>query len=151
MKFILGFLFFLSVIGLSLYGFKYSIEGQKKQIKRALTPPPNLSIETIQGKHLPTQKIVDDDTLLGIDHNHNGIRDDIELKIFETYKNPIKRAILLQSSRAHQRMLTDPYLLRNAKYWEKSSSKYIDCIGYLYENKKIQKMDRNIVQTVSEW
>jgi len=88
LKYILGFLLFLSAIGLSIYGFKSHIEKQKEYIKRALTTPPNLSIETILGKNLPTQKIVDDDSLLGIDNNHNEIRDDIELKIFAAFKTP---------------------------------------------------------------
>ena len=150
MKYILGFLLFLSAIGLSIYGFKSHIEKQKEYIKRALTTPPNLSIETILGKNLPTQKIVDDDSLLGIDNNHNEIRDDIELKIFAAFKTPIQRAIFLQSFRAEQRMLTDPYLIKNAKIWAKATDEVLGCIGYLHEYKNIP-LNKKVANTILSW
>jgi hypothetical protein len=52
---------------------------------------------------------VNDSTLLGIDSNDNGVRDDVERWIYEKYKDkhPIHIDIAMQAGRAWQRVLED--------------------------------------------
>jgi len=70
-------------------------------------------------------------TLLGIDVNNNGVRDDVERWIYETYKEPIEIGIFMQSSRAYQKVIVDP-----SKAHE--TTKYIDnsysCTKYILNN-----------------
>lgn len=47
-------------------------------------------------------------TLLGIDSNNNGVRDDVERWIYLSYKEPIERGIFMQSARAYQKVIVDP-------------------------------------------
>ena len=47
-------------------------------------------------------------TLLGVDVNDNGVRDDVERWIYETYDHPIERGIFMQTSRAYSSLLTAP-------------------------------------------
>ncbi|MCF6330792.1 MAG: hypothetical protein L3I99_04515 [Sulfurimonas sp.] len=66
----------------------------------------------INGHTLPPvpDKILNDSTLLGIDSNDNGVRDDVEIWIYETYqdKHPIHIDIAMQAGRAWQKVLEDP-------------------------------------------
>ncbi len=58
----------------------------------------------VNGHRLPPEpdKALNDTTLLGIDTNNNGIRDDVERWIYETYKHPIERAVFIQLAKALQ-------------------------------------------------
>ncbi len=64
----------------------------------------------INGHTLPPKPdtTVNDSTLLGIDTNNNGVRDDVERWIYETYDHPIERGIFMQSARAYQKVIVDP-------------------------------------------
>jgi hypothetical protein len=66
----------------------------------------------IHGHRLPPEPDpkVNNATLLGIDSNHNGVRDDVERWIYETYqeKHPIYTDILIQAAKAWQIILKDP-------------------------------------------
>ncbi len=66
----------------------------------------------INGHRLPPEpnKTLNDSTLLGIDINNNGVRDDVERWIYETYKDkhPIHIDIAMQAGRAWQKVLEDP-------------------------------------------
>ncbi len=66
----------------------------------------------INGHKLPPEpnKTLNDSTLLGIDVNNNGVRDDVERWIYETYKDkhPIHIDIAMQAGRAWQKVLEDP-------------------------------------------
>lgn len=63
-----------------------------------------LTLDDVMGKNLPPDPGVNaDKTIEGIDANHNGIRDDVELAIFKEYPNSAKtRAVLLQYALALQ-------------------------------------------------
>jgi len=63
--------------------------------------------EIINGYALPPEPDpkVNNSTLLGIDSNNNGVRDDVERWIYKHYKNPIEIAILMQSARANTSLL----------------------------------------------
>jgi len=65
----------------------------------------------VNGHTLPPEpdKATNDSTLLGIDVNDNGVRDDVERWIYERYKDehPIMIPLKMQLSRAHQKIIVD--------------------------------------------
>jgi hypothetical protein len=73
----------------------------------------NVTVDKIiHGHRLPPEPDpkINNSTLLGIDSNHNGVRDDVERWIYETYKDkhPIYIDIAMQSGKAWQKVLEDP-------------------------------------------
>ena len=64
----------------------------------------------VDGHVLPPEPdpVVNNATLLGIDVNHNGVRDDVERWIYKTYDHPIERGIFMQSARAYNKVIVDP-------------------------------------------
>jgi len=66
----------------------------------------------VNGHVLPPEpeKALNDSTLLGIDSNNNGVRDDVERWIYETYKDkhPIHVDIGMQAGRAYKQVLETP-------------------------------------------
>ncbi len=75
----------------------------------------------VNGHVLPPEPdpAVNNATLLGVDVNDNGVRDDVERWIYETYSHPIERGIFMQSSRAYNKVIVDPSRA-------KETTKYID-------------------------
>ncbi len=72
----------------------------------------NKSQEIINGHDLPPKPdpVLNNSTLLGIDVNNNGVRDDVERWIVETYKDkhPIHIDIAMQAARAYKLVLETP-------------------------------------------
>jgi len=71
----------------------------------------NLTIAwVVNGHTLPPEPdpTVNNSTLLGVDTNDNGVRDDVERYIYQNYEQPIKRGIFMQTSRAYNSLLTAP-------------------------------------------
>ncbi|GIT98856.1 hypothetical protein [Sulfurovum sp. TSL1] len=72
----------------------------------------NTYSETINGHTLPPEPDpkINNSTLLGIDSNNNGVRDDVERWIYETYKDehPIHIDIAMQAGRAYKKVLETP-------------------------------------------
>ncbi len=68
--------------------------------------------ETINGHTLPPEPDpkINNATLLGIDSNNNGVRDDVERWIYKTYKDkhPIHIDIAMQAARAYKKVLETP-------------------------------------------
>ena len=68
--------------------------------------------ELIEGHLLPHEPQDPDATLLGVDENNNGIRDEVERWIYKdmpTYHHPeIERVIAMQKAKAYQMALVDP-------------------------------------------
>ena len=97
---------------------------------------------TVNGHVLPPEPdpMLNDATLLGVDSNNDGVRDDIERKVYATYPKAIQRAVMMQAFRAEQKMLADPDMVVNARKWAKEDIKAIDCQGYLEEYKNISEM-----------
>ena len=66
----------------------------------------------INGHTLPPEPDpkINNSTLLGIDSNNNGVRDDVEIWIYETYKDkhPIYIDIAMQAGRAYKMVLEHP-------------------------------------------
>ena len=71
-----------------------------------------LTLDDVMGKNLPPDPGAEaDKTIAGIDANHNGIRDDVELAIFKEYPNSAKtRAVLLQYALALQMDTIQPFV-----------------------------------------
>ena len=61
-------------------------------------------IWVVNGHTLPPEpnEVLNNATLLGIDSNNNGVRDDVERWIYETYGHPIERAVFIQLAKALQ-------------------------------------------------
>lgn len=95
----------------------------------------------VNGHRLPPEpdKVLNDSTLLGIDSNNNGVRDDVERWIYQTYDHPIERGIFMQSARAYQKVIVDPSRAHE-------TTVYIDdvssCTGY-WKYWKVLFKDRN--------
>ncbi len=87
--------------------------------------------EEINGYQLPPEpdKQLNNSTLLGIDTNDNGIRDDIERKIIIDYVKPIEIELMLSYVKVHQEMLNDP--VDSAANSQKKMQKVRDCRMYL--------------------
>jgi len=84
----------------------------------------------VDGHVLPPEPdpVVNNATLLGVDVNHNGVRDDVERWIYKTYKHPIERGIFMQSSRAYNLVIVAPSRAHETK---KYSDNAISCLKYL--------------------
>ncbi|SFV56659.1 hypothetical protein MNB_SM-4-74 [hydrothermal vent metagenome] len=92
--------------------------------------------QNINGHKLPPipNKTLNDSTLLGIDLNNNGVRDDVERKIYLTYDKKINQKLMMQAAKTDQAMLADPDLIKNAYDWEEPYRKSAGCENYLFDN-----------------
>ncbi|WP_345971852.1 hypothetical protein [Sulfurimonas diazotrophicus] len=67
-------------------------------------------VEIVDGHTLPPDPgEAGKETLLGIDSNHDGVRDDVERWIYKTYEHPIERGLFMQNARAYQKVIMEPY------------------------------------------
>src|SRR3990167_6987221 len=89
---------------LVIYRMFYLRSERKTQEQVAKIHATKLTLDDVMGKDLPPPPGADaDKTIQGIDANHNGIRDDVELAIFKEYPDSAKtRAVLLQYALALQ-------------------------------------------------
>ena len=104
-----------------------------------------LNAETINGYVLPPEPdpVVNNSTLLGIDFNNNGVRDDVERKVIETYKEPIKIELMMSRAKVSQEILANPVGL--AIEHSKKMSRILSCQMYLKrQNIKIQDASKSI-------
>ena len=92
-------------------------------------------IWVVNGHTLPPEPdpAVNNSTLLGVDVNNNGVRDDVERWIYKTYKDkhPIHIDIAMQAGRAYSQLLKSP--LKNvsqAKIMHKKCVAPIACKAY---------------------
>ena len=87
--------------------------------------------EVINGHTLPPEPdpVANNATLLGIDVNDNGVRDDVERWIYKTYKDkhPIHIDIAMQAARGYKLVLEHP---EKAKLIHDIVSAPIFCEGY---------------------
>ncbi|WP_345975308.1 hypothetical protein [Sulfurimonas sp. HSL3-7] len=83
----------------------------------------------INGHKLPPEpdETINNSTLLGIDSNNNGVRDDVERWIFAEYDHPIVQAVAMQNARAFQIILVDP---SKARETDKLMENQTDCQSY---------------------
>ena len=85
----------------------------------------------VNGHRLPPEpdKALNDATLEGIDSNSNGVRDDVERKIYEKYPKKLHRALLMNRAKFYQQTMIQS--IDNAKEVVKFSIKAINCQIYL--------------------
>ncbi|OQX58013.1 MAG: hypothetical protein B5M52_06135 [Helicobacteraceae bacterium 4484_230] len=101
----------LEVKGMKLIA---KIEGSttlRAEVNGKLSPPITITVyKVIHGHRLPPEPDpkINNSTLLGIDSNNNGVRDDVERWIYMTYNHPIERGLFMQSARAYQKVIVDP-------------------------------------------
>lgn len=95
--------------------------------------------EMIEGHLLPHEPENPDDTLLGVDKNSNGVRDEVERWIYKempTYHHPeIERVIAMQSAKANQMALHDPTNKDDEVH--KAIERTADCWSYYSYSKQI--------------
>jgi hypothetical protein len=110
--------------------------------KKDVLPTDDVNASEVIGGHvLPPEPdpAVNKGTLLGVDVNGNGVRDDVERYIYMTYPSAVRREILMQGAKSHQAMLADPDAVDNAQKWQKViANKLIACKSYLFRNFKIE-------------
>ncbi|PHR54705.1 MAG: hypothetical protein COA44_12515 [Arcobacter sp.] len=88
----------------------------------------------INGHTLPPEpdEALNNSTLAGIDSNNNGVRDDVERKIYLNHDTEIARQKLMQSAKVEQKWLEADDLIENAKEWHKLMYLRIGCSRYIY-------------------
>lgn len=109
----------------------------------------HISPQDVDGKHLPLSpnKTENDSTVAGIDANQNGIRDDVELAIFDKYPtNKSLRAAALQYAMGEQLYLT---AIADPLTW-KAVAVQLDrgyqCLGDQYNTGSIQSQLKALEQ-----
>ncbi|WP_456401748.1 hypothetical protein [Hydrogenimonas sp.] len=116
--------------------------------EETLSNPVTLTIYwEVDGHRLPPEPDpkINNATLLGMDVNHNGVRDDVERWIYEEYKDkhPIHIDIAMQIAKASQEILKNPNMsVSKAKLLHKAEVNGLICESYFsiyakYFNKKI--------------
>jgi hypothetical protein len=96
---------------LILVAFRLPVNLQKEKTYKQIAKirSTKLTLDDVMGKNLPPppDPALKDATIQGFDSNKNGIRDDVELAIFEKYPNSARiRAALLQYALALQTQMT---------------------------------------------
>lgn len=87
--------------------------------------------EVVNGYQLPSEpdEKLNNSTLLGIDFNNNGVRDDVERKIIVKYIKSIEIELMLSYAKAHQLMLNDP--IGSAPQSQADMQRVLNCKMYL--------------------
>ena len=85
----------------------------------------------VNGHRLPHEPdpAVNNATLEGVDSNNNGVRDDVERKIYEKFSKPIERVMTMDEARFNQKVLIAP--VTKAREIVKFSIKIGNCSIYL--------------------
>ena len=101
-----------------------------------------LTMDDVMGKNLPPDPGEEaDKTVEGVDANENGIRDDVELAVFEEYPNSAKtRAVLLQYALALQMEVVQPFINTTiATEVVREQSRGFQCVGNIFLNREAQE------------
>jgi hypothetical protein len=95
-------------------------------------------LEIINGHILPLEpdETLNNSTLLGIDTNNNGVRDDVERKIYFEYSRPIEQALAMQYAKEYTVALSTP-LERDKARSASRNEKATDCEIFLEFNQKV--------------
>ena len=113
----------------------------------------------VDGYRLPPEPDpkINNATLLGVDSNNNGVRDDVERWIYKTYSHPIERGIFMQSAWAYNKVIVDPSKAHEttkyydnsyscSKYWRLNNDYLKKKYEFEYMNKKLEKIQFNTIQ-----
>lgn len=144
-------------VAIVIYSFPHALEKEKTEEAVARIHAQKLTIEHVNGEHLPPppDPAQVDATIKGVDANANGIRDDVELAIFERYPNSAKiRAAELQYAMALQMYLTEVF---NSETWKAvafQDSRGYACISHTYPRENLDKyfeVTDGRIKEVEEW
>jgi hypothetical protein len=85
----------------------------------------------VNGHRLPPEPdpALNNATLGGVDSNHNGVRDDVERKIYEKYPVKLQRELMMDQARVFQKTMIKS--VDEAKEIAKEDTNVIDCGLYL--------------------
>lgn len=131
----------VKITGATLKVFQDKATTLKAKLNNTLSNEISLDIVWIVNGHtLPPEpdKATNDSTLLGIDVNDNGVRDDVERWIYERFVKDTdypktKVAIAMQYAKAYQFiMVNDPKNAFDNKSYEKEDYA-LDCLGYVID------------------
>ncbi|MBS9778737.1 MAG: hypothetical protein KGV58_00340 [Campylobacteraceae bacterium] len=113
----------------------------KAKYKGIISNEINLHVKWIVSGHtlppMPDEKI-NNSTLLGVDINNNGVRDDVERKIYKTYKRPIVQAYMMQFGKRFPKTLTNPKQAAKSQEIEQEMWRQYSCEGYLFMKMDIE-------------
>lgn len=133
-------LFIILIIGRLI--FLSNLEKTNVQVEKIHAT--KITLDDVMGKNLPAEPGTETDkTIIGIDANENGIRDDVENAIFKEYPNSAKtRAALLQYALALQMEVIQPMAnTMTATEVVREQSRGFQCIGeILYRNDDNKKV-----------
>ena len=107
----------------------------------------------VNGHRLPPEPdpTINNSTLLGIDTNNNGVRDDVERKIYEKYPKKLHRALLMDGAKALQRVTTDFTDKESALNIENNLGNTSDCYIYLSRtDKELDSYDFQYVKILED-
>ena len=139
-------LYLVAGISRGVYLFIKSREQIKTDVQVEKILNTKLTLDDVLGTNLPPDPgTLADQTIAGVDANHNGIRDDVELAIFNAYPKSAKtRAVLLQYALLLQTESTEPIVNKDtATAASEQYSRAFDCIGQIVpkSNDDIEKIE----------
>lgn len=140
--------FLVLFIGLVIYRIPFVAEKERSDEVVVFINTQAITMKDVTGERLPPTPdlVINDSTIEGIDVNKNGIRDDVELAIFERYPDNIKvRAALLQYAMAIQMYLTEVFNSETWKVVELQQSR-----GYFCISDSLPQLDKEKA-TNSDW
>ncbi len=121
------------------WGVKLNFDKDKTDAAVAAIHAQKLTLADVEGKNLPPvpDQAENDATVVGIDKNNNGIRDDVELAIFKKYPNSAKiRAAELQYAMTEQMFLTKVFDTGTWKAVAEEDSRAATCMLLIKANRK---------------
>lgn len=91
--------------------------------------------EVINGHTLPPEPdpAINNATLAGVDVNDNGVRDDVERKIYLEHELEIERQYLMMVAKQAIKALCASDLIENAKQWERLDNYGDGCKSYIFD------------------
>ena len=101
----------LEVKGMKLVSKVEGTATVRAEVNGKLSPARKITVyRVINGHRLPPEPDpkINNSTLLGIDSNNNGVRDDVERWIYMTYNHPVEHGLFMQAARAYQKVIVDP-------------------------------------------
>ena len=122
------------ILSIALLSALILMSGCSGDNQQNLVTPKQEQVIVINGHTLPSEpdRKLNNATLVGIDSNNNGVRDDVERKIYLNTNSEVKRMMMMMSARKQQKRLAAPDLIKNAREWQKLNSYEIGCIAYFY-------------------
>jgi len=158
----------LSVLLLLLQGCEGKIDSKSsdenapsavKDDTRTPSQPVDNTPLIINGHILPPEPdpSINSATLLGVDSNHNDVRDDVERWIYMTYDNSIVIGLLMQNARAYQKVIEDPSKAHETtkfideshsckRYWLRHDSNLHKKYEYKNIKKELEHLEFNTIK-----